>query len=104
MLGAPVRCTVGRLLLLSVLLAPAVPATADDTRPAAWLQWGGPNQDFRAPAGSLAAKWPESGPEKLWSRELGEGYSAILFESGRLYTMYRTGNNEAVVPSCDGPC
>jgi len=97
MLDAPLNCIGGRLLLLSVCMATTVPVAADDTAPAEWLQWGGPTQDFRAPAGRLATSWPESGPEKLWGRELGAGYSAILFEDGRLYTMYRSGNKEAVV-------
>jgi outer membrane protein assembly factor BamB len=64
---------------------------------AAWSQWGGPNQDFRAPAAGLASGWPDAGPERLWSRNLGDGYSAILFEEGRLYTMYRSGEMEVVV-------
>ena len=68
-----------------------------DRAPAAWLQFGGPNQDFRAPAEGLATSWPEGGPQKLWSRELGEGYSAILYEAGRLYTMHRSGHQEAVI-------
>lgn len=55
----------------------------------AWTQWGGPSQDFQAPARGLATSWPEGGPEMLWSRALGDGYSAILFEGGRLYTMFR---------------
>ncbi|MDH3785112.1 MAG: PQQ-like beta-propeller repeat protein [Acidobacteriota bacterium] len=81
------------LILVSVLLAFApVAAQAGE-----WLQWGGPSQDFRAPAGKLATSWPEDGPEQLWSRDLGEGYSAILVESGRLFTMYRVGDKEAVV-------
>ena len=89
----------GRLVLLSVSLtmAVAVPSPAGDNAPAAWSQWGGPNQDFRAPARDLATSWPESGPEELWSRPLGEGYSAILVDGGRLYTMYRSGEKEAVV-------
>jgi outer membrane protein assembly factor BamB len=33
----------------------------------------------------------------LWSRDLGEGYSAIVVESGRLYTMQRKGDEEVVV-------
>ncbi|HEX9731145.1 MAG TPA: PQQ-binding-like beta-propeller repeat protein [Thermoanaerobaculia bacterium] len=63
---------------------------------ASWSQWGGPSRDFRAPAADLATSWPAGGPEKLWSRPLGEGYSAILFEGGRLYTMYRDGAEEVV--------
>jgi outer membrane protein assembly factor BamB len=54
-----------------------------------WPQWGGPNRDFQAPSRGLAASWPASGPKELWSRPLGEGYSAIAAESGVLYTQYR---------------
>ncbi len=85
------------LLLASLVTALAVPALAGEEAPAAWSQWGGPNQDFIAPAQGLATSWSEGGPGKLWSRALGEGYSAILAESGRLYTMYRVGDKEAVI-------
>ncbi len=88
---------IGRCMPALLAMAITVPALADDNATPAWSQWGGPNQDFRAPAKGLATSWPESGPEKLWSRALGEGYSAILFEGGRLYTMYREDNKEAVV-------
>jgi outer membrane protein assembly factor BamB len=33
----------------------------------------------------------------LWNRELGEGFSAIAAEGGRLYTMYRKGEQEVVI-------
>ncbi len=70
---------------------------AGEPKPATWTQWGGPHQDFRADSQGLAAAWPAEGPRKLWSRDLGEGYSAILAEAGRLYTMYRSGAEEVVV-------
>ena len=85
------------LLLVSLIIAGAIPAPGGDAAPTVWSQWGGPNQDFIAPAKRLATSWPEGGPEKLWSRALGEGYSAILVEGGRLYTMYRAGDKEAVI-------
>jgi len=62
-----------------------------------WTRWGGPNRNFKADATNLAEKWPEGGPRQLWSREIGEGYSSVLFENGRLYTLYRQGENEVVV-------
>jgi outer membrane protein assembly factor BamB len=46
---------------------------------------------------ALAESWPASGPERLWTRELGEGYSSILAEAGRLYTMYREAGEEVVI-------
>ncbi len=88
-----------RRLLLSILFAVAltVQGSADESDPPTWSQWGGPSRDFQAQAGDLAESWPEQGPKTLWSRGLGEGYSAILVEEGRLYTMYRADGNEAVV-------
>lgn len=63
-----------------------------------WTQWGGPNRDFILPqAGPLATQWPESGPKELWSKPLGDGYSSILYEDGRLYTMRRQGEGDVVV-------
>ncbi len=87
----------GVLLFLLLGVATAVPTLAADEAPATWSQWGGPTGDFSAPAQGLSVSWPESGPEKLWSRALGEGYSAILFEHGRLYTMAQTGDRESVI-------
>ena len=45
----------------------------------------------------LADAWPADGPPRLWSRELGEGYSAIVAQRDLLVTMYREGGNEVVV-------
>ena len=42
-----------------------------------WTQWGGPNRDFSVVAVSLKKKWPEEGPRKLWSREIGDCFSTI---------------------------
>ena len=64
---------------------------------ASWTRWGGPEQEFRIEGQALGEAWPEPGPKKLWSRELGDGYSAILVEDGRLYTMYRHEDKERVV-------
>jgi outer membrane protein assembly factor BamB len=73
----------GSLAALLILVASA-PAPQ-----AGWPQWGGPTRDFKSPSTGLAASWPESGPRELWSRPLGDGYSAIVTDGGTLYTMYR---------------
>jgi len=67
--------------LIGLLSAPAL---------GQWTQWGGKNQDFKAVSSGLSSQWSETGPKKLWNRPLGEGYSAIVTEADRLYTMYRT--------------
>jgi outer membrane protein assembly factor BamB len=76
--------------LWSVACALAITAVSHaQAPPPAWTQWGGPTRDFVVPSTGLAGSWPSSGPRRLWSRPLGEGHSAILFEDGRLYTQYR---------------
>ncbi len=86
-------CVVWRVIGIAVIVVAMmrVPAYAQ------WSQWGGPDQSFKVDSRGLAKKWPENGPRKLWSRKLGEGYSAILADAGRLYTMYRAGEKEIVI-------
>ncbi len=61
---------------LAAMLLAGVPAAGG----AGWTQWGGPGRDFRVAAGELAERWPADGPPRLWSRELGAGYSAVLYD------------------------
>jgi glucose dehydrogenase len=56
-----------------------------------WLEWGGPTRDFHVPDAHLAASWPREGPRRLWTRGLGDGYSAILADGSTLYTLFRRG-------------
>jgi outer membrane protein assembly factor BamB len=62
-----------------------------------WAQWGGPHRNFTSDVKGLATTWPVTGPRRLWKRELGEGYSGVAVEHGKLFTMYRKGENEIVV-------
>ena len=105
----------GRLTLLAIMSCIIVWALAGSTlsqtsrRPANqsqrannassgdWLLWGGPHHDFIAPSTGLAATWPAAGPRKLWSRALGDGYSAVAVESTTLYTAYRRGAQDVVI-------
>src|SRR5262249_45639042 len=63
----------------------------------AWLQWGGPNRDFKVETQGVKENWTAGAPKQLWSRPLGEGHSSILVEQGKLYTMYSNGNREAII-------
>jgi len=74
-----------------ILLAAGATGTAQPPAPSAagWPQWGGPNRDFKAASTGLATAWPSSGPREVWSRPLGDGYSAIAESGGTLYTLYR---------------
>ena len=76
------------------LLAPIFAVTAAQGQ---WPQWGGPNRDFKIVTTGLATEWPEGGPPTIWKRELGDGYSTIVGDGDRLYTMYRKEDKERVV-------
>ncbi len=62
-----------------------------------WPQWGGPDRDFKVSATGLAQKWPVDGPKRLWEHSLGEGFSGIAAKAGKLYTMYREGDDEIII-------
>lgn len=79
--------------MLIVLVLWTIPAHAEN----AWHQWGGDQRNFQCSSQDLAATWPEQGPALLWERPLGDGYSAILADNGRLFTMYHQDGNEIVV-------
>src|SRR5712692_7984758 len=61
-----------------------------------WPVWGGKNRNFLANSSGLADAWPASGPRKIWSRPLGDGYSAIAEEAGVLYTAFRRGSKDVI--------
>jgi hypothetical protein len=73
---------------VGTVVAALVAATALAQTPAGWPQWGGPTRNFKVAAGRLQP-WPASGPREIWSRDLGEGYSAIAADGSVLFAQYR---------------
>ena len=76
---------------LAAILALTMPVSAQ------WPQWGGRNRDFKIASRGTCEAWPDSSPKKVWDRELGAGYSAIVVDGNTLYTMYRTDDKEHVI-------
>ena len=89
------------LLYLGVLCA--IPVTADaqvpsggnpflpaDVESSGWPAVRGPNFDGHSPEIHTANEWPDAGPPVLWTRELGQGYSAFVAEGRRVYTQAQT--------------
>lgn len=70
------------LLPASLLLAASLLGGTDE-RPS-WPQWNGPHHD----GVSREADWSPVGKEDpLWVREVGLGYSTVVVQDGRLFTM-----------------
>lgn len=82
---------------LAFLLAAAAVWATGAAQAEDWPSWGGPRGDFTVEAGPLAEAWPAEGPRRLWQRPLGAGYSSIVAAEGRLYTMYRDGEDDVLV-------
>lgn len=82
-------CSKVRNLGLSacMLLAPMALAAGD------WPQYRGPARNGEAPAVTLKA-WPEAGPQVIWERDFGSGFSEITVANGKLFTMFAEGEPE----------
>jgi len=78
-------------------LAPLLACAALHAASLEWPQFAGPHRNFTSDVTGLANSWPASGPKKLWSRDLGDGYSGIAVDGAVLYTMYRRGSDEVTL-------
>jgi len=88
-------CTARKLA--TALAAIGMVSTSSAQAESDWSQWGGPRRDFTTTASGLSGQWPEDGPRKLWSREIGDGFSTIVTNGTTLYTMMRGQNDREVV-------
>ncbi len=77
-----------RLLIVGFLIA--LPALAQD-----WPDFRGPRRDGVYP-GTIAGTMPEGGPEALWQREVGDGFSNPVVANGRLILFHRRGSSEVI--------
>lgn len=57
-----------------------------------WPQWRGPQRDGVSTEKNWLANWPATGPAKLWSARIGDGFSAVTVAGGRVYAI---GNRES---------
>lgn len=80
---------------LLVTLAFASPGVAAD-----WPQLLGPNRDGVATDEKLLEEWPKSGPDVVWQREVGAGYSGIVVAKGRAFLFHRV-DDELVVDAVE---
>src|SRR5579862_1210385 len=80
------------MLRIAVCLLIAAVALAQN-----WTTWGGKNRDFIIEnSAKLANSWPADGPKKLWTKPIGDGYSAIAEENRVLYTAFRRSGAEVI--------
>ncbi|MBT6496917.1 MAG: PQQ-like beta-propeller repeat protein [Planctomycetaceae bacterium] len=75
--------------------------TGQDAKPAAgkfdWPHWRGPSGNGISAETGLIHEFPESGPEILWRKTLGTGFSGLTVSGGRLFTMFGEEGREKLI-------
>ncbi len=54
-----------------------------------WPQYLGPDRNSTSPQKNILRIWPESGPEILWSANVGIGYGGPVIKDGKVYLLDR---------------
>lgn len=70
--------------LLAVLLICMVNVHAQD-----WPQFLGPDRNSTSPQKNILRSWPESGPEVMWTVNVGIGYGGPVVQNGKVYLLDR---------------
>ena len=73
------------------------PFLADGAVDVGWPFLRGFNFDGHSAEIHLADAWPSTGPPVLWTRPLGQGYSAFTAADDRIFTQYQTLSGQYVV-------
>ena len=74
-----------------ILGAAAAPAAAGD-----WPQFRGPYRVGVSPETQWVSRWPAAGPRRLWTAQVGQGFSSMAVKAGRVYTMGNTADQDVV--------
>lgn len=69
---------------ITILLALACNAIAQD-----WPQFLGPNRNSTSAQKGILRTWPASGPEVLWTANVGPGYGGPVIKDGKVYLLDR---------------
>lgn len=70
------------LLMMGGMAAAVLPSQAVD-----WPKWRGPQSNGVSPESDWTTQWPRGGPRRLWTAQVGTGYSSCAVAAGKLYTM-----------------
>lgn len=84
-----------KLLFALALIASAATASAQD-----WPYYLGPTADLKSPQKNLLREWPATGPEVVWSTEVGIGYGGPVVKDGRVYLLDRNAEKEIEIMRC----
>ena len=94
------------LAMFAVISHPSVDGVDGATATASrdWPQWLGPHRNGEAPDTRIDKVWPKNGPEEVWRRPIGEGFSGFAVVGDLAFTMYmdEVGEYVACLNAADG--
>lgn len=73
--------------LFSLIFLFQIPALLSQNKTASWNQFRGPERNGIYNETGLNNSFPDKGPELVWKRDIGAGFSEIIVEGDRIYTM-----------------
>lgn len=77
--------------LIPILLFSSLGCLAD------WPQFLGPTRDGVVPdASAVATQWPKEGPHRVWTREVGQGFSGPIVLGSRVFLFHRVGDEDVL--------
>jgi len=90
------------MIIAAVILATAIGAdacfAAETSKEATWPEFHGRGRTNISPDTGLLKKWPEDGPELIWSYErCGRGYSGVAIVDGMIFTAGDFGDVEMII-------
>ncbi len=83
-------------LALGVALLNGGARAAEQVPAADWPQFRGPTRDGISRETAWSHAWPLGGPPKLWSAQVGAGFSSMTISGDRLYTMGNAEEQDSV--------
>jgi len=87
-----------RFTLIASILALSISSVLSADEGPFWPRFHGPNADNKSTDTGLLKKWPEGGPELIWTTEgIGNGYSGVTIADGTIYTAGDIGENTFVI-------
>lgn len=82
-------------MLILVVVGAWISAGSNAAHAADWPHFRGPNRNGISSETAWNAQFG-SNPRKLWTAQVGEGYSSMAIVGGRLYTMGNAGNQDTI--------
>lgn len=61
-----------------------------------WYRWRGPNLNGISPETNWQTDWSDTPPHILWKASVGTGFSSVVVQGNRLYTMGNISNTDTV--------